>query len=154
MVGGSTAASFLPGRFWQGREHTFAHHRLAASERYVPSANHARRNIHSISRLQFHRVVRRGFALAGGADADVAGLLAELREIFCTKITHAALDAADELREHAVHRADGFLERLNAFGGELARGVGLLMAVTRGTAGFHRGETSHAAILLVKFAAD
>src|ERR1017187_6504294 len=98
--------------------------------------------------------MRRGFALTGGADTDVARLLAEFLQIFRAEIAHAALDAADELRQHAVHRADGFLERLDALGGELARGVGFFVAVTRGAAGLHRGEAAHAAILLVNFSAD
>ena len=56
----------------------------------------------SIPGLQLHDVVRGGFALAGGADADVARLFTQLRQVRGAKITHAALDAADKLREHAV----------------------------------------------------
>ena len=63
--------------------------------------------------------MRGGFAHAGGADADVTRLVAELREVRRAEITHAALDAADELRQHAVHRAARFLERLDAFGARL-----------------------------------
>jgi len=47
--------------------------------------------------------MRRGFALAGGTDADIARLLPEFLEIFRAEIAHAALDAADELREDAVN---------------------------------------------------
>ena len=98
--------------------------------------------------------MRGGFALAGGAHADVPRLVPELRQIRRAQITHAALDAADELRQHPVHRAAHFLQRLDAFGRHFARGVRLLMAVARRAAGFHGGETAHAAILLVHLAAD
>src|SRR5271167_2630887 len=97
--------------------------------------------------------MRGGFAHPGGADADVARLGAELREVRRAEITHAALDAADELRQHAVHRAACFLERLDAFGRDFLRRI-FFVAVTRRRTGLHRRETAHAAILLVKFAAD
>src|ERR1039458_5102436 len=84
----------------------------------------------SIPRLQFHHVVRSGFTHAGGADADVTRLVTELPEVCRAEITHAGLDAADELRQHAIHRAARFLERLDAFDGDLLRGVRRL-AVTR-----------------------
>src|SRR5450755_4727089 len=94
--------------------------------------------------------MRGGFAHPGGADADVARLGAELREVSRAEITHAALDAADELRQHAVHRAARLLERLDALGRDFLRGT-FFVAVTRRRAGLHRRETAHAAILLVKF---
>src|ERR1043166_1716834 len=97
--------------------------------------------------------MRRRFALAGGADADVAGFLAELREVRSAEITHAGLDAADQLRDYAVHRTGNFLQRFHPFRRDLLRRI-LLVAVTRGRAGFHRGEAAHAAVLFVKFAAD
>src|ERR1035437_5183528 len=106
-----------------------------------------------IHRLQFHRVVRGGFAHPGGADADVSRLVAELPEVCRAEITHAGLDAADELRQHAIHRTARLLERLDAFGRNFLRRV-RGMAITCRRAGFHRGEAAHAAILLVKFAAD
>src|ERR1019366_7318797 len=90
---------------------------------------------------------------AGGADAGVTRLVPELPEVRRAEITHAGLDAADELRQHAIHRTARLLERFDAFGGDLLRGVRRL-AVTRRRAGFHRRHAAHAAILLVKFAAD
>ena len=105
------------------------------------------------SRLQLHHVMRRGFALAGGADADEARLLAQLREVGRAEIAHAGLDAADQLRQHAVHRAADFLQRLDAFRRDLARRVGRV-AVARGRALFHRRQAAHAAVLLVELAAD
>src|ERR1035441_4770268 len=97
--------------------------------------------------------MRGGLALAGGADADVTRLGVKLREIRRAEVTHAALDAANELRQHPVHRAASFLERLDAFGRDLLRRI-LLMAVTRRRAGLHRRQAAHAAVFLVKFAAD
>src|SRR5690606_7953700 len=102
----------------------------------------------------FDDVVRGGFLHAGGADADVAGLLAELGEILGAEITHAALDAADEGVEHVVHRAGNFLEGLDALGGDLANGVVFVVAVTGGGAGLHGGVGAHAAVLFVDLAGD
>src|ERR1017187_10583464 len=77
----------------------------------------------SISRLQFHHVVRGGFAHASGADAGVTRLVPELPEVCRAEITHAGLDAADELRQHAIHRTARLLERLDAFGRNFLRRV-------------------------------
>jgi hypothetical protein len=96
--------------------------------------------------------VRGGFLLAGGADADVAGLPAEFAEILGAEVTHAALHAADQVAEHVVGGAGDFLEGLDALGGDLAGGVVLVVAVAGGAAGLHGGEAAHAAVLFVEFA--
>jgi len=48
--------------------------------------------------------------------ADASNRLARIAAGSPRRITHAALDAADELRQHAIHRSARFLERLDAFG--------------------------------------
>ena len=84
--------------------------------RLTPSLHHSSlAPFRSAPRLQFHHIVRRGLALAGGADADEAGLLAQLGEVGRAQVAHAGLDAADQLRQHAVHRAAHFLQRLDPF---------------------------------------
>ncbi len=102
----------------------------------------------------FDHVVRGGFFLAGGAHADVAGFFAERGERCGSEVAHAALDAADEVVDCVVERAADFFEGFDAFGGGFAGGVVFVVAVARGAAGFHRGETAHAAVLFIEFAAD
>ena len=97
--------------------------------------------------------MRAGFADAGRAHADEARLLAELREVHRAEITHAGLNAADELRQDHVHGTGRFLQRLDAFGCDL-RGRGGGMTVARGGPGLHRGEATHAAVLFVALAVD
>ena len=102
----------------------------------------------------FDHVVGRGFFLAGGADADVAGFFTERGKGRGAEVAHAALDAADQAVDRVVERAADFFERFDAFGGGFAGGVVFVVAVARGAAGFHRGETAHAAVLFIEFAAD
>ena len=64
--------------------------------------------------------MRGGFALAGRRDADVAGALAVFGEIRRAEVAEAALDAAGEGAEDLVDRTGNFLERLDAFGSDLA----------------------------------
>ena len=71
--------------------------------------------------------MRRGFALAGGADADVARLLAELRQVRRAEITHAALDAAEGIE--ALKEASGPVDRVLAqLIGGIQSGMGYLGA--------------------------
>lgn len=56
----------------------------------------------SASRLQLDHVMWRGFALAGGTDTNVTRLLLQLGQVRRAEITHAGLNAANELRQHAV----------------------------------------------------
>ena len=97
--------------------------------------------------------MRRRLALAGGADADEAGFLAQLGEVGRAEVAHAGLDAADQLRQDAVHRAAHFLQRLDPFGRDFARRVGRV-AVARGGPFFHRRQAAHAPVLLVELAAN
>ena len=90
----------------------------------------------------------------GGAEADEAGLVSERFQIRCPQISHSALDAAGELLDGLVGRTGNFLERFDPFGGGFAGGVLIGMSVPSGAAGFHGGETAHAAILFVAFSAD
>jgi len=74
------------------------------STRHVASRKAATsRRTPLVTGLQFDDVVGRGFALASGADADVPGFLLKLGEIGRAEITHAALNAPDELGQHPVH---------------------------------------------------
>src|ERR1044072_7892449 len=102
----------------------------------------------------FDHVVRGRFLLAGGGHADVARLFAQLLEVLRPEIAHAALDATDEGAEHVVDRPGNILERLDAFGSDLAGRVVLVVAITGGRAGFHRGVRTHAAILLIELAGN
>ena len=68
--------------------------------------------------------MRRGFALAGGANADEAGLLAELSEVGRAEVAHAGLDAADQLRQDLLHRAADFFQCFDAFRRDLAARYG------------------------------
>ena len=91
---------------------------------------------------------------SGGAEADVTGLVSERFQIRCPQISHPALDAAGELLDCLVDRTGNFLECFDPFGGGLAGGVLIGVSVSSGAAGFHGGETAHAAILFVAFSAD
>jgi hypothetical protein len=73
-----------------------------AAFRITPLLQHSTPPHPSVSRLQLHHIVGRGFALAGGADADEAGLFAQLREVGSTEVAHAGLYPADQLRQDAV----------------------------------------------------
>ena len=64
------------------------------------------------------------------------------------------MDAADQFAEHAGERADGFLERFDAFSGGLGRNVLAVVSVARGGAVCHCGGAAHAAVLLVELAVD
>ena len=55
-----------------------------------------------LPRRDFDHVVRRGFFLAGRADADVAGLGAQRGERRRPEVTHAALHATDEVVDRVV----------------------------------------------------
>ena len=97
--------------------------------------------------------MRGRLALTGGADADETGLLPQLREVGRTEIAHAGLDAADQLRQDAVHRAGEFLQRLDPFRRDFAGRVGRV-AVARRRPLFHGRQTAHAPVLFVELAAD
>ncbi len=101
----------------------------------------------------FHDIVGCGFALAGGADLDIAGFIAELGEVGGAEVAHAGLDAADELGEDTVDGGGDFLEGFDAFGGDLL-GIGGGVSVACGGSGFHGGEAAHAAVLFIEFTAD
>lgn len=96
----------------------------------------------------------RGFFLAGGAHADVAGFFPERRKGRGAEVAHAALHAADEAVDGVVEGAADFLEGFDALGGGFAGGVVFVVAIAGGAAGFHRGEAAHAAVLFIEFAAD
>jgi len=57
--------------------------------------------------------MRCGLTLASGADADKTGFLAELAKIGCAQVTHARLNAADQLGQHPVQRAGEFFQRFD-----------------------------------------
>ena len=92
--------------------------------------------------------------MARRTHSRVAGFSAEVGEGGGAEVAHAALHAPNEIREHVVHGAADFLQRLDAFGGDLAGGVGLTVAIAGGAAGFHRGKRAHAAVLFVDLAGD
>ena len=98
--------------------------------------------------------MRGGFFLAGGADADITGLGAELGQRRRAEVAHAALHPADERAEHVVDRAADFLESLNTLGGHLAGLIMLVVTVACGAARFHGGEAAHAPVLFINFSAD
>src|SRR6266480_762433 len=85
----------------------------------------------SASRLDFDHVVRRGLAHAGGADADVTGLLAELGQICRAEVAHAGLDSADQLSQDQIERRGYLLECFDAFRRELLRVVGQVTVTRR-----------------------
>src|SRR5438094_9592207 len=70
----------------------------------------------SASRLDFDHIVRSGFAHSSGTDPNVTGFLAELSQIGGAKVSHAGLDAADQLGQNDVERGRNLLERLDALG--------------------------------------
>ncbi|MFM1941826.1 MAG: hypothetical protein RI897_808 [Verrucomicrobiota bacterium] len=88
--------------------------------------------------FHFDDVVGCGFALAGGADLDIAGFFAELGEVSGAEVAHAGLDTADELGEDTVDGGGDFLEGFDAFRGDLL-GIGGGVSVAGCGAGFHGG---------------
>src|SRR5207237_1007444 len=100
-----------------------------------------------------HDSMRRRFTLAGGANADEAGLFAELSKVGGAEVAHARLNAADQLGEDAIHGAGHFLQGFDAFGGDFARRIGGV-AIAGSGAGFHGRQTAHATVLFVNFATD
>jgi len=97
--------------------------------------------------------MRGRFALAGGADADEASLLPQLREVGRAEIAHAGLNAADELPQDVVHRAAHLLQCLDPFRRDFACRV-RRVTVARRRPLLHRRQTAHAPILLVELAAN
>ena len=61
----------------------------------------------SIPRFQFNDIMRCGLAHAGRANPDIAGFLTKLFQVGRAEVTHAALDAANKLGQHTIHRAAG-----------------------------------------------
>ncbi|OQB89931.1 MAG: hypothetical protein BWX86_02335 [Verrucomicrobia bacterium ADurb.Bin122] len=64
------------------------------------------------------------------------------------------MHAADQVAQHLIDRAADFLEGFDAFGGEFAGGVVLVLAVAGGAAGLHGGDAAHAAVLFIELAVD
>src|SRR5262249_4961096 len=99
-------------------------------------------------------VVRGRFLLASGRHADVTGFLLQIGQRLRPEVAHAGLNAAHQVAEHVVHRTGNFLERLDALGGDLAHRVVLVVTLSRGRAGLHRGVRTHAAVLFVELAGN
>ncbi len=98
--------------------------------------------------------MRLRLALAGRADADVAGVGAELLEVGGAEVAHAGLDAADEFAEYAGEGAGRFFQRFDAFGGCFGGDVLAVVPIAGGGAVLHGRAAAHAAVLLIKFAVD
>jgi len=90
--------------------------------------------------FDFDDIVWRGFLLAGGAHANVAGVLAERGEIGGPEVAHAAAQTADEVGEHVVDRTADLLEGFNALRGGFAGRVFFTVTVTGRGAVFHGGK--------------
>ena len=85
----------------------------------------------------------------GGRDADELGAGVELRQIARPGIAHRCAQAADQLVQHAGHRAlIGHLP-LDAFGHELERVLDVLLEIAVGRATRHGADRAHAAIGLI-----
>lgn len=95
-----------------------------------------------------------GFALAGGADADVAGVGAQFGEGGGAEVAHPGLDAADEFTEDAGKGTGGFLEGFDSLGGGLGGDVLAVVSIAGGGTVFHGGGTAHASVLFIEFAVD
>ena len=97
--------------------------------------------------------MRRSLALSGGADTDETCFLAQLGQVGRAQVAHPGLYAANQLRQHLVHRAADFLQRLHPFGGDFASRIGRV-TIARGGPGLHCREAAHATVLLVELATN
>lgn len=98
--------------------------------------------------------MRGSFALTSRSDANVAGALTMFGEVRGAEVAEAALDATGEGTEDLVHRAGDFLERFDAFGGDLAELAAGGMAVAGGGTLPHGFVRTHAAVFLISLTVD
>src|SRR6185436_13652583 len=63
----------------------------------------------NLPRFNLDHIVGGGFAHAGRGDPNIAGFGTELSQIGSAQVTHAGLDAADELGEDGIDRPGRFL---------------------------------------------